>query len=300
MNTLFDGIAEFVAVTRLGSFTAAAAEFGMTKSAIGRAVSRLENRLGSTLLYRTTRRLTLTPAGELWLERCKAALAELDRGENALMLARTSPAGEVRIDLPSAFGRLFVVPVLLRLAEHYPAIALNISFSDRFIDLLSESVDLVVRIGMLENSANLVARKVGTQRMVIVGSTAYFASRGEPRSLADVVHHDCIIGRPQDRATQWLIEQAAGLVMRQAIPVKHEFHDYEMALAAVRSGLGIAQLPIWMVGQDLREGKLHTVLDGVSSGEMPISIVWMRTETLPAKVRVTIDYLVEHLPRFVQ
>jgi DNA-binding transcriptional LysR family regulator len=119
MDTRFDGIAEFVAVTRLGSFTSVAAELGMTKSAVGRAVSRLETRLGSKLLHRTTRRLTLTPAGEAWLEHCVAALAELDRGESALMFARDTPGGEVRIDLPTAFGRLFVMPVLLDVAERY-------------------------------------------------------------------------------------------------------------------------------------------------------------------------------------
>ena len=129
MDTRFDGIAEFVAVTRLGSFTAVAAELGMTKSAVGRAVSRLEARLGSKLLHRTTRRLILTPAGEAWLEHCVAALAELDRGESALILARDAPCGEVRIDLPTAFGRLHVMPVLLEVAERYPALRLNVSFT---------------------------------------------------------------------------------------------------------------------------------------------------------------------------
>src|SRR6476620_3745566 len=139
MDTRFDGIAEFVAVTRLGSFTAVAAEFGMTKSAVGRAVSRLEARLGSKLLHRTTRRLILMPAGEAWLEHCVAALAELDRGESALILARDTPGGDVRIDLPTAFGRLFVMfvmPVLLEVAERYPALHLNVSFTDRPVDLV--------------------------------------------------------------------------------------------------------------------------------------------------------------------
>jgi DNA-binding transcriptional LysR family regulator len=153
MDTRFDGIAEFVAVTRLGSFTAVAAEFGMTKSAVGRAVSRLEARLGSKLLHRTTRRLILTPAGEAWLEHCVAALAELDRGESALILARDTPGGDVRIDLPTAFGRLFVMPVLLEVAERYPALHLNVSFTDRPVDLVGENIDLAVRIGNLDDSA---------------------------------------------------------------------------------------------------------------------------------------------------
>src|SRR5262249_9332838 len=134
MGPRFDGIAEFVAVTRLGSFTAVGAELGVTKSAVGRAVSRLETRLGSKLLHRTTRRLILTPAGEAWLEHCVAALAELDRGESALMIARDTPGGEVRIDLPTAFGRLHVMPVLLDVADRYPALHLNVSFTERQVD----------------------------------------------------------------------------------------------------------------------------------------------------------------------
>src|SRR5262249_59195846 len=120
MDTRFDGIAEFVAVTRLGSFTAVAAEFGITKSAVGRAVSRLEARLGSKLLHRTTRRLVLTPAGEAWLEHCIAALAELDRGESALILARGTPGGEARHQLHTAFRRLLLLPVLLYLDACHP------------------------------------------------------------------------------------------------------------------------------------------------------------------------------------
>src|SRR5262245_59838632 len=112
VNARFDGIAEFVAVSRLGSFTAAAAELGVTKSAVGRAVSRLEARLGAKLLHRTTRRLTLTANGEAWLEHCMAALTELNRGEEVLSAAQDAPTGRVRIELPSAFGRLFIMPLL--------------------------------------------------------------------------------------------------------------------------------------------------------------------------------------------
>jgi DNA-binding transcriptional LysR family regulator len=300
MNTRFDGIVEFVAVTRLGSFTAVAAEIGMTKSAVGRAVSRLEDRLGSKLLYRTTRHLTLTPAGEAWLEHCVAVLAELERGENALMLARDAPCGEVRIDLPTAFGRLFVMPLLLDLAERYPALLLNVSFTDRRADLIRENIDLVVRIGNLEDTTNLVARQVGIQQMVIVAAPAYLARRPAPHSIDDLARHDCIVGRRQEQRAVWLLKQPDGSVVRQPIPVKHEIHDFEMTQAAARAGRGLAQLPYSMVRDDIRDGKLTTVLDGVSGGEMPINIVWPRTRTLHAKIRVVVDNLVQNLPRVAQ
>jgi len=292
MDPRFDGIAEFVAVTRLGSFTAVAAELGVTKSAVGRAVSRLEARLGSKLLHRTTRRLILTPAGEAWLEHCVAALAELDRGQSALTLARDTPSGEVRIDLPTAFGRLLVMPVLLEVAERYPALQLNVSFTDRRVDLVSENIDLAVRIGNLDDSADLVARQIGVQHMVIVGAPGYIAKRGAPRSQADLKAHDCIVGRRQGNRIAWLLKQPDGSIARHAVSVKHEIQDFETVQRAVRAGHGLAQLPLWMVQDDIREGKLLTVLDGMSGGEVPINVLWPRTKALPAKIRVIVDGLV--------
>jgi DNA-binding transcriptional LysR family regulator len=299
VDTRFDGIAEFVAVTRLGSFTAVAADLGMTKSAVGRAVSRLEIRLGSKLLHRTTRRLTLTPAGEAWLEHCLAALAELDRGENALMLARDAPCGEVRIDLPTAFGRLCVMPVLLDMAERYPGLLLNVSFTDRRVDLVGENIDLVVRIGSLEDTADLVARQIGVQHMVIVGAPSYIARRGVALSPADLAAHDCIVGRRQGYRVAWLLKQPDGSATRYAVSAKHEIHDFEMVQAAARRGHGLAQLPLWMVQDDIRDGKLLTVLDGMSGEEVPINVVWPQTKTLPAKIRVVVDGLIRDIPRVV-
>ncbi|TPK32334.1 LysR family transcriptional regulator [Mesorhizobium sp. B2-5-3] len=293
MNSRFDGIAEFVAVVRLGSFTAVAAEMGMAKSAIGRAVSRLEARLGSKLLHRTTRRLTLTPAGEAWLEHCVAALDELERGESALALARDTPGGEVRIDLPTAFGRLHVMPVLLGVAKRYPALNLNVSFTDRRVDLIGENIDLAVRIGNLEDSNDLVARQIGVQQTVIVGAPGYLAQRGVPRSWSDLAGHDCIVGRRQGNRIAWLMKQPDGSTARQTVPVKHELQDFETVLMAAKAGHGLTQLPSWMVEGDLQEGTLQIVLDGLSGGELPISVLWPQTKALPAKIRVTIDGLVQ-------
>ncbi|MFC4276707.1 LysR substrate-binding domain-containing protein [Achromobacter aloeverae] len=247
--------------------------------------------MGAKLLHRTTRRLTLTPAGEAWLERCVAALGELDRGENALLLARDTPGGEVRIDLPTAFGRLYIMPVLLDVAKRYPALNLNVSFTDRRVDLIGENIDLAVRIGKLEDTADLVALRIGVQHMVIVGAPGYLEQRGVPRSWDDLHAHDCIVGRRQGSRVAWLLKQADGSIARQFIPIKHEFQDFETVLMAVRAGHGLTQLPSWMVRDDVRKGTLRTVLEGWSGGELPINILWPHMKTLPAKMRVVVDGL---------
>ncbi|MET1026756.1 MAG: LysR family transcriptional regulator [Dongiaceae bacterium] len=298
MDSRFDGIAEFVAVARLGSFTGAAAELGVTKSAVGRAVSRLEGRLGAKLLHRTTRRLTLTSDGEAWLEHCLAALAELDRGEDVLSAARHQPSGRVRIDLPAAFGRLFIMPLLLGLMQRFPALTFNVSFTDRVVDLIDEGIDLVVRIGTLDDTPDLVARLLGMQQLVICGTPDYLARRGTPLSAADLVNHDCIVGWRRAYHVSWLLKQPNGFAEQHVIPVKHEICDAEMMLAAVRAGRGLAQLPLWLVGDELRRGELVTVLDGMSGGELPINLLWPRTRTLSKKIRVVIDEIVQGAHRF--
>lgn len=292
-GALFDGIAEFVCVARLGTFTAAAEELGLTKSAVARAVSRMEDRLGSKLLHRTTRRLTLTSYGEAWLDRCGAALDELRRGEDMLKLAQNTPAGPVRIDLPTAFGRLYIMPVLLRLIAQCPALQLNVSFSDRLADMIEEGIDLTVRIGEPDDANDLVARAIGTQRLVICASPSYINARGAPGNAADLAAHDCIAGFNSVRRTAWLLKRPDGTIAPHAVPIKHRLCDFEMVLEMVRAGHGLGQLPLWMVGDDLHHGNLVTVLDGMSGGEVPINLLWPRTRALPARVRVIIDAIVD-------
>ncbi|HTJ91715.1 MAG TPA: LysR family transcriptional regulator [Pararobbsia sp.] len=293
----FDGIAEFVAVARLGTFTAAADELGLTKSAVARAVSRLEARLDAKLLHRTTRRLTLTSHGEAWLEHCAAALDELQRGESVLKLAQNNPAGQVRIDLPTVFGRLYVMPVLLEIAAQCPALQLDVSFTDRLVDLIDEGIDLAVRIGEPGDSTDLVARKLGVQQMVICGSPAYVAARGAPRNADDLAHHDCIAGWNFPRRAAWLLKQPDGSLIPHTVPIKHKICDFEMVLATIKAGHGLGQLPLWMVQEDLTSGRLVTVLDEMSGGVVPIHLIWARTPALPAKIRVIVDALLDHAHR---
>jgi DNA-binding transcriptional LysR family regulator len=203
----------------------------------------------------------------------------------------------VRIDLPTAFGRRIAMPVLLELAARYPGLLFNVSFTDRIVDVVGENIDLVVRIGSLEDSADLVARQIGLQHLVIVGAPDYLARQGVPHSVADLANHDCIVGRRQGHRVAWLLKQPDGSVVRCSVSVKHEIQDFEMVQAAVRSGQGLAQLPLWMVQDDIRDEKLLTVLDGMSCGEVPINLLWPHTKALPVKIRIIVDELIRSIPR---
>ena len=199
----------------------------------------------------------------------------------------------MRIDLPTAFGRLHIMPVLLDVAERFPALNLNVSFTDRRVDLIGENIDLAVRIGNLEDSTDLLARQIGVQHMVIVAAPNYLAKRGIPQSWAELNAHDCVVGRRQGNRIAWLMKQPDGSTARQTVPVKHELQDFETVLMAVKAGHGLTQLPSWMVHEDIRLGSLQIVLDGLSGGDLPINILWPRTRALPAKIRVIIDGLVQ-------
>jgi DNA-binding transcriptional LysR family regulator len=293
MSNRFDGILEFAAVARLGSFTAASAELGLTKSAVARAVSRLEGHLGTKLMHRTTRRLTLTSDGVVWLKHCLAALGELSWGEELVGSSRPGPSGKVRIDLPSAFGRQHIMPVLLELARKHPALTFNISFTDRRIDLMAEGIDLAVRIGVLDDDLDLVASPLGWQRMVICAAPSYLELRGTPRSVADIAHHRCVVGWRSEHDAYWLLKQPDGSIAPHRVPATYEIYDHDALLAAVGAGLGIAQLPSWLARGALDAGSIVTVLDGVSGGELPISILWPRTGMLPARLRIVVDEMIE-------
>ena len=186
MDDRFAGIREFVTTVDRGSFTAAAETLGVTGSAVGKSISRLEVRLGVQLLHRTTRRIDLTTAGETFLLTCRRILEDLDQTEAFLSTGHEQPIGRLRVDLPTTFGRRHIVPVLLSLTERYPRLVLAVTLQDRAVDVVGEGVDLAVRIGALDAYPDLVARKLGEQKLVICGAPAYLARRGEPLRRDDL------------------------------------------------------------------------------------------------------------------
>lgn len=288
----FDGIAEFAETARTGSFTTASTALGITASAVGKSVSRLEARLGVKLLHRSTRSLTLTNEGQAYLASCAGILEELEGIESTLAAGHSIPVGRVRIDLPGAFGRRHVLPVLIDLAAQYPKLDLSIMFSERTVDIIAEGTDLAVRIGELRDVPGLAARRLGSQRLLICASPAYLSREGEPTSPEELTRRDCIVGWRGTQATTWLMRTPDGRSAAQEIHVRHEFSDGEAMVQAVLAGCGLCQLPTWLIADHLKSGALVPVLSVTAGGEMPIHAVWPQSPYMRPKVRVLIDALV--------
>jgi len=289
----FDGLPEFVETARTGSFTAAGRQLNLTPSAVGKSVSRLEERMGTKLLHRTTRRLTLTHEGEAYLETCISVFGELDGMERSLATGRTCPVGRVRVDLPAAFGRKHVMPILADLSLLHAALDFSVMFSERTIDVVDEGADLVVRIGDLDDDSDLVARQLGTQKLVICASPSYVETHGSPPNVADLSTRDCIIGWRRSARPTWLLRDIGGRTSRQEVKVRHEFSDGDAMVQATLSGSGLCQLPTWLVAEHLRDGRLVSVLDRFAGAEMPIHALWPRSRYVYPKLRVVIDALAQ-------
>src|SRR6516164_4652612 len=184
-------LAIFVKVAERRSFVRAATELGITQSGVSNAIKRLEDQVGTVLLARTTRRVSLTEDGAAFFERCRQALAAIDEAEHVLKRAQLKPAGTLRVDLPLAFGRIKLVPLLGRFQENNPDVRLRITFTDRYIDLIEEGVDVAVRFGALQDSS-LIARRLTATQFNVVGSPRYLAKHGWPKTPDDLKAHNCL------------------------------------------------------------------------------------------------------------
>lgn len=292
VNT-FDGIREFVTSAQTLSFTAAALALGVTSSAVGKSVTRLEARLGVKLLHRTTRRLILTSEGEAFLVSCLRAIDELAESESFLTTGQQEPVGRLRVDLPAAFGRRHILPTLIDLLVRYHKLELSVSFSERLVDIINDGVDLVVRIGTLKDDGEIVARKLGSQSLLICATPDYLDRRGVPQTREDLLTHDCIVGWRNGTRKTWMLLDDKGHVIEQEVSVKHEIGDGEMLLEMTLAGRGLAQLPTWLVQDQIEQGLLTPVLQQYEGAEMPIHVIWLRTRYIQPKVRMIVDALLE-------
>lgn len=295
MEHQFAGIIEFITVVDQGSFTNAAEVLGLTGSAVGKIITKLEKRLGIQLFHRTTRRLALTPEGEIWLQSCRRLVEELEATQSLLSQENNSPTGRIRIDLPTTFGRRYIFPTLLEMIHRYPQLDLSVTFQDRAVDLIQEGIDVVVRIGELKDSTDLIAKSLGHQTLLICASPDYLTQYGTPQSKEDLKHHQCLIGWRSHSKGYWFLKNALNEMELHEINYKHEIPDGDAILTACMSGLGLAQLPSWLAFEAIKDGRLIPILPEISGLKIPIHILWQKRWHLQPKIRIVVDEIMSFI-----
>lgn len=296
MSEALNGIGVFVASVENGGFSAAAGKLHLTRSAVAKTVARLEARLGVRLFHRTTRRQTLTEDGQLYYERCLRALEELRAGEAMLDSGKREVAGRLRVSMPVLFGRRCVAPVLVRLAQAHSRLELDLSFSDRTVDLVEEGFDLAVRNGALGNGAGLMQRRIGLQRMTVCASPDYIARRGVPVSLDELTQHDAVTCGRAGRIKAWQFPVEGQDTREITPPSRLRFDDLEAVADAAIAGYGLAWLPCWLIRERVRSGELVPLLADQPRTVLESHVLWPQTPHLPLRVRLAIDALAAELP----
>ncbi len=287
-------MAVFAAVARAGSYTGAARALGTSKSAASKAVARLERRLGTRLLHRTTRSVTLTEAGTALEARAARMVEEAGLGAQAVAALASAPLGTLRVNAPVTFGEMHLAPALPALLQRHPGLRVELVLDDRLVDLTAGGWDVVVRIASLSDST-LAVRRLAADRRVVVASPAYLARRGTPRAPDELRAHDCLHYTNVSRAAEWRFRGPRGPVSvptTGAIEANHGLVLRDAALA----GVGVGIFPEFMVAAELRDGRLVELL---ASHALPqrtaIHALFARARPVPPKVRVFVDHLAARL-----
>ena len=297
MSDRLGGIAAFVQVTESGSFALAAERLNLTRSAVGKSIARLEQRLGVRLFHRTTRSLSLTEDGQTFYESCLRALRELETAAAALESGRQTVSGRLRVSMSTVFGRHCVAPILLDLARRHSGLELDLSFNDRPVDLIEDGFDLAVRGGNVPDQSGLMMRRLGEQRMIVAAAPAYLAQHGTPQRLADLAEHEGVVYGRGSHTKSWLFKGPEGKLVEQLIRCRLRLDDVEALVDAAISGAGIGWLPCWLIAPHVKSGALIPVLSPDLSVGYPMYAVWPQTPHLPLRLRVAIDALAAQLPQ---
>lgn len=288
---LLDGMAVFVGVVNTGSFTAAAQALGHSISYVSKEITRLENRLGSRLLNRTTRTISLTDAGRAYYERSNQIVIDAENAERSISQLQEKPSGLLRINAPGSFGSNYLLDVLPQFMHRYPEVKLEVEFNDRLIDVVAEGFDVVIRVGDIKDS-NLVARKFTSSRAVVVASPDYIKRKGCPKLVEDLVHHDCITYSLLPTPTQWSFYKD-GIRTSVTVDSRAMCNSAEIEVAMVAQGIGITRLPLFTCEQKVASGDLKIILEDYDQIKYDVYAVYPHRQYLTAKVRAFVDFLVD-------
>jgi DNA-binding transcriptional LysR family regulator len=284
-------MAVFARVVKAGSFTDAAAALGLSKSVVSARVSALEERLGVRLLHRTTRRVALTEDGARLYEKCTRLIAVADEAGAVLTRVASEPEGVVRVSVPVGAGLAQLPAVLRELSQRHPRLQVELSLTDRAVDVVADGFDVAIRAAEKLGDSTLVSRRLGTEQRVVCGAPAYFARRGTPVTPHDLTRHNCLLlaGRGHD----WTVRAGKETVI---VPVSGSLVADNIALLreAAIDGVGLARTPLSLVAADLEAGRLARALPDCSFGEVSLFLVHPYRRHLPTRVRAFVELLVAH------
>jgi len=284
------GMRVFMRVAELGSFVRAANALDLSRAMASSYVAQLEKHLGTRLLHRTTRKVSVSPQGAVYLEHCKRILAELDAADDQLRLARNRPQGKLRVDVPVAFGKYLLLPAIPLFTQRYPEIALEVRFNDQYVDIAAERVDVAVRVGKLD-SPDIIARQIATSRLLTCASPKYLAQHGMPRTPEDLRKHR-LIGHLRGNASRpadWQFKQGEGSRALR-LPMALSFNTVDALTVSALEGQGMVQQLDLLVSMYLSEGRLVEVLREHSCEGPPLSVIYPRATQQLAKVRVFAEF----------
>lgn len=283
------GLVAFVRAAESLSFVAAGRALGISASAVGKNIAKLEQAVGVRLFQRSTRKINLTEEGALFYERCRRILDELQDAEAMLSQAVETPRGKLRIGLPT-IGYRFLMPILPEFSYQYPEIELDIDFDDRILDVIEAGLDVVIRSGELPDS-RLISRRLRTFRFVLCASPAYLDRHGVPRTASDLEHHRCLRFRfpTSGKLQNWSLRGLSG-GLEPCIPTSMVCNNMEALRAAAIGGLGIVHMPDFLARDAIAQGSLRTVLDDLAdTGQF--WALWPSSRQLSPKARVFVDFI---------
>jgi len=288
----FQAMRVFTQVVESGSFSSAAAKLGLSTTAASRRVAELETYLQTRLLNRTTRRVSLTESGRAFHERCVQLLADLEEAEQEAAQAARVPRGTIRLTTSVNFGVRHVAPAIAEFMARHGEVRFDVSLADRIVELVEEGFDLAIRIGAA-GSGNVVARKLGETRLVPCASPAYLARHGAPQAPQDLGRHNCFTYEYISPRNVWRFRDAVGKEIAVRVSGNLHSNNGDVLAEAAARGAGIAFEPAFIVGDDVRAGRLVPLLQDFTAAPMPIYAVYPSRKHLSAKVRLFVDFLVE-------
>ncbi|MFJ3487523.1 LysR family transcriptional regulator [Pseudomonas sp. NPDC090202] len=288
MDTL-EAMTMFVRVVERGSFSAVARELGTTQPTVSKQIGALEQRLGGRLIARSTRQLSLTDEGQRYYRQCREILAAVDSAEHSFQTGREAVAGPLRVASSVSFGRLQIAPRLQAFLQRHPEVTVDLLLSDQNVELVSEGIDVAIRIGELKDSS-LIARHLGVTRRLMVAAPAYLQKRGTPQTPDDLIRHNCLLFNLLEDFDSWTFNDGQSSVQVRG---NVRSNNSEAIRQMVLSGLGISLSPSWLYCRDIEAGRVVQILPDYVPASLPINALLPANRRQSARVRAFVDFLAE-------